>query len=359
VAPLAATIAAGVAVRVGLALAKAGSERRSARLRRSERRLGLLDGEDPTAGLRRMLLAQADLAIEELTSAGQGEEGEQAVHETRKAIKRMRTLLRLLREELGEPLYERENAVLRELGHNLAGARDAEVMLDTFNALTARGSKQLKGRRGVARLRAQLQAERERTRAVLLEDVAGRQAAITRLKGFRDRVGNWSSDAPERAVERGARRLYERGRRDYRQAKRGKRPHTRRMHEWRKRVKDLRYAAEALGLVEQGTGGGKSSATKASKWLRGFAKRADRLSELLGEEHDLAVLSQWIEARCAERGGGTVGRRTAKELSRLIAKRRRRLRRRALGEGKRLYGHSAKQITRRMRAARSRAQRLS
>lgn len=359
VAPLAATIAAGVAVRVGLALAKAGSERRSARLRRCERRLGLLGGEPALAGLRRMMLAQADLAIEALASADSGEQSEQAVHETRKAIKRMRTLLRLLREDLGEPVYARENAVLRDLGRSLSGARDAEVMLATFQALTRRGSKQLRARRGVARLRTELQAERERTRTELIEDAAGRRRAIGQLKAFSDRAGKWDTDASGRAVEQGARRLYERGRRGYRQAKRGKRPHTRRMHEWRKRVKDLRYAAEALGPVEQGAAGGKASAAKPAKWVRRVAKRADRLSELLGEEHDLAVLSEWIDDRCSRRGRPAVGQRTAKELSRLIARRRRKLRKRALRQGKRLYGHPAGEFTRHLRAARSRPSKLS
>jgi CHAD domain-containing protein len=348
-----------VAVRVGLALAKAGTERRSARLRRGERRLGLLDREPALAGLRRMMLAQADLAIEALTSADSGARGEQAVHETRKAIKRMRALLRLLREDLGDPVYARENAVLRELGHSLSGARDAEVMFATFQALTRRGSKQLRARRGVARLRAELQAERERTRTELLEDAAGRRRAIGQLKAFSDRAGRWDTDASERAVYRGAGRLYGRGRRGRRQAKRGKRPHTRRMHEWRKRVKDLRYATEALGPLEQGAAGGKASKAKPAKWVRRVAKRANRLSELLGEEHDLAVLSEWIEDRCSGRGRPAVARRTAKELSRLIAKRRRNLRKRALRQGKGLYGHPSREFTRHLRAARSRPSKLS
>ena len=360
VAPLAATIAAGVAVRVGLALAKAGSERRSARLRRSERRLGLSDGERTLDGLQRMMLAQADLAVEALESASSGEHGEQAVHETRKAIKRMRTLLRLLREELGEAVYARENRALRELGHSLTGARDAEVMLETFQTLTARGSKRMNDRRGVARLRAALQAERERTRMELLEDTAVRPRTIGQLKAFRGRAGGWSMGASDRTVEQGARSLFEQGRWGYRRARRGKRPHTRRMHEWRKRVKDLRYAAEALGPAKQRAVGRDASAEKAARWLRRVARRADRLSELLGEEHDLAVLSDWVEDRRSDRGGRALaGRRTVKELSRLIAKRRRKLRGRALREGKRLYGRPGKELTRRMRAARNQSSQLS
>ncbi len=354
-APLAATIAAGMAMRVGFALARASSERRSAKLRRSERRLGLADGESAREGLRRMLLSQIDLAIESLASAGSGERGEQAVHETRKAIKRMRTLLRLLKDELEEHVFTRENALLRELGHDLAGARDAEVMLETFEAVAARGSKQLRGRPAVARLRSALRAERERTRAELLGDEVGRRRAIGQLEAFRSRVGIWSmGGAPERGVEHGALRLYEHGRRRYRRAKRGKRPHIRRMHEWRKRVKDLRYVAEALGPVEPHSAGGNARAKKAAKWLHAMGKRADRLSEILGEEHDLAVLGAWIEERSSSSVNRKekVGKRTAKELSRLIAKRRGKLRRRALREGERLYGQAGGKLTRRIRAAR-------
>ena len=49
------------------------------------------------------------------------------MHETRKALKRLRALVRLLREELGEQAFERENAALRDVARRLAGARDAEV----------------------------------------------------------------------------------------------------------------------------------------------------------------------------------------------------------------------------------------
>ncbi len=69
VAPLAATLAATAAVGIGVVLARAGGERRSKRLRRRERRLGLTCDERLTAGLRRMAIAQAELAIEELEGA--------------------------------------------------------------------------------------------------------------------------------------------------------------------------------------------------------------------------------------------------------------------------------------------------
>ncbi len=55
---------------------------------------------------------------------------------------------------------------------------------------------------------------------------------------------DWPSIA---VVERDLLRLYRQGRQRHRYAASGK-GNTRALHEWRKRVKDLRYAAEMLGL---------------------------------------------------------------------------------------------------------------
>ncbi|HLL92518.1 MAG TPA: CHAD domain-containing protein, partial [Solirubrobacteraceae bacterium] len=157
-------------VGVGAALAKAERERRCARLRRRDRQLGLRAGEPLGAAMQRMALAQADLAIE-LLGGGQSANGthhaaapdENAVHETRKALKRLRALVALLAGELGEQAVARENRALRDVGRSLAGARDAEVMLGTLDALIERHPRKLARRGGVRRLRARLAAEHERS----------------------------------------------------------------------------------------------------------------------------------------------------------------------------------------------------
>ena len=84
-----------------------------------------------------MALGQLDLAIELLSTARNGGPDEDAVHETRKALKRLRALVRLLEPELGAQAFARENAALRDAGRRLAGARDAEVMVGTLDALIA------------------------------------------------------------------------------------------------------------------------------------------------------------------------------------------------------------------------------
>ena len=83
--------------------------------------------------------------------------------------------------------------------------------------------------------------------------------------------------------------------------------------------------------------------------MRRVARRADRLGEMLGEDHDLALL----EARVRERSRAFAGeRKVRKRLLRLIAARRRKLRKRALREGERLYRRPPRRFVRRVKRAR-------
>jgi hypothetical protein len=124
------------------------------------------------------------------------------------------------------------------------------------------------------------------------------------------------------------------------------------MHEWRKRVKDLRYVAEMLDSREQG-GDGRSRARGKEERLRKIASRADALGELLGEDHDLAVLADWIRAN-GKRRRTRLGRKTRRTLLSLIARRRRELRRKALRDGERLYRPRPKKFLRRVRVSQRR-----
>jgi CHAD domain-containing protein len=402
VAPLAATVAAtvtvAVGVRVGLALARSERERRRAhelarererqleldRQLELERGLALGPGEQLGDGLRRMALGQVDLALEMLDT-GDGTAiasapDERAVHETRKALKRLRALVRLLEGELGGKACAREDAALRDAARSLAGARDAAVMLSTLDALMQRHPRTLGRRRGVLELRRRLRAEHARMERHTLADPAARAQTLGELHALRWRVDAWSlsdRDGVE-PIEADLVRLYRQGRTRYRRVARGKGDRMIAMHEWRKRVKDLRYAAEML--ERRGTRGssdasggsrngsrshGGSARSDGSGWsLRQLARRADELGELLGEEHDLAVLVARL--RAGGLGGSGVdqtwytGRRTRERLLKQIAKRRRTLRKRALRDGRRLYRDEPKVFVRRVRAAYARdARRVS
>jgi CHAD domain-containing protein len=287
-----------------------------------------LGPEEPLArGCKRVALQQFDLVIELLETPSQTADTGSVTHEARKSLKRLRALLRLLREDLGEQRFGHENKVLRDSARDLAPARDTEALLETLDDLIERFPVELGARRGVRRVRTGLAARRDRC-APRDQDVA---RILGDLHAARLRLYTW--DPPDQAsthVLVGLQRLYRQGRRRERVARRskpGQRGSTVAMHDWRKRVKDLRYAAETLGLRE-------------------MARRAKRLGDTLGEDHDLALLESFIGDHGRHLGAGAGSR---KALRKVIARRRRRLRRRALAQGADLYAKPPKKLASRLR----------
>ncbi|HYM45016.1 MAG TPA: CHAD domain-containing protein [Solirubrobacteraceae bacterium] len=365
---LAATVLVGVTVAVA-ALARAERGRRAMRagLPERERHFGLLAGEPAAEGLRRVALGQLDLAIELLAGESTVSPDDEAVHETRKALKRLRALLRLLEDALGPGRAARERAVVREAASRLAGARDAEVMVGTLDALVRRHPRRLGRRRGVIELRAHLERERvaAAARALGAADrsatpalngwaeeralpTAERTHAAAELSALRDRVASWTlPDRPVgKLVDSGLVRVYREGRVRFGRAA-ARKPSPTALHRWRKHVKDLRYVAEVLDVQSAPDADAARATTSGDGRLAKLARRADALGELLGEEHDLALLAELArtDKRLQRR------KRARRALLRTIARRRARLRERALRAGGRLYARKPKRFVRRMRAS--------
>jgi CHAD domain-containing protein len=312
-----------------------------------------------------MAVGQLDLAIEVLEGLDDAGAPERAVHETRKALKRLRALLRLLEPNLGEEVYAREDAAIRDAGRRLSGSRDAEVLLATLDGLIESHPGKLAGRGGVARLRAHLSSERDGAWRSTLADSAARVLTLEELRACRVRVAAW--EPPQRhgveLVQPGFTRVYRQGRRRYRRAAHGRGERTLALHPWRKRVKDLRYAAEALQWREDAVKGRakpkgrrarrrRARAREQAAWLRRLARGADDLGELLGQEHDLAVLGEYVRTLGVASGTKPrVGARSRRRILKLIAARRRKLRKRALRDGERLYRRSPARLAVRLASA--------
>jgi len=342
----------------GLVVARAVLERerrvaRAARLPLKARRFGLLSDETPASGCRRIALGQLDLAIE-LLGGESSTPPEEAVHETRKALKRVRALMRLLEGELGVKRATRERVILRDAAARLAGARDAEVMVSTLDALMHRHPRKLGRRRGLVELREVLERERRAASARMLgEDAATRERVAEELSDVRARVAKWKLPAGRsagRLTGPGLEHIYRAGRTGRRRAGR-RHAAAKVLHKWRKHVKDLRYAAEVLDVREQAKSGSKLSGKRGfkstSKPMAKIARRADRLSEILGEEHDLMLLAERVRAHEPLKRRR---KRTRKRLLRAISRRRAGLRRRALRDGERLYARKPGRFVRSMRA---------
>jgi CHAD domain-containing protein len=334
-----------MALSAGVALAKAGRERRTARQRRHDRRLGIIPGEHLAQALPRMALGQVDLMLE-LLARDEHTLSAETVHETRKALKRLRALLRVLEHQLGSTETARESDILRGAAQRLSRARDAEVMLATLDALIARHPRKLGHRRGVRQLRKRLLAEQQRIERATLSDPATRTAVLAELHCLRARVSAWQlADRPGiTLIEHDLTRLYAKGRKRQLRVLRGKGDQVLAMHAWRKRVKDLRYVAEMLQRRDT------PKRSRADKRMRKLASRADTLGELLGEDHDLAILAQNLRAgknADPSAAGARTWRtkpKTRTALLKAIAKRRRQLRKRALRDGARLYRRSPRKL---------------
>ena len=96
--------------------------------------------EDLRDGVRRIAVEQMERAL-----AAPHADSDRIVwvHETRKALKRTRSLLRCVRDALGDQRWRAENAALREIAVGLSTLRDRDVVHQTLTELTASGDADL------------------------------------------------------------------------------------------------------------------------------------------------------------------------------------------------------------------------
>ncbi len=241
--------------------------------------------------MQRVALGQFDRITHGLTD--RNGDRDEAVHTARKAMKRLRGMLRLVRDEVGTPAYRVENTLLRDTARRLAPARDGFVMLRTLDGLRDAYRGVLR-KRAFDHTRSYLQARHDEARRTVIEDDQLIADVVVTLKAARARYAAWEAASLERpnsklaargmrddfdAMAPGLRRVYARGRRAMRQAYRDGTVES--FHEWRKRVKYLRYQLEALEPIWP-------------ELLAAHAGRLDELGELLGDDHDLAELGDIV-----------------------------------------------------------------
>lgn len=240
----------------------------------------LQGGEFLASGLQRIGLEQLDFA----SAAFEEYPLDIAIHEARKAMRRVRAVLRLVRDPLGNRVYRTENVALRDTGRIIGGSRDATVLVETVRGLSLLYSDVIYAD-AFAELEHHLlerdELIRRRITASTIEEVIGR------LQAIRGRFAGWppTLGAPGPAfddfavVRRGIRRVYRRGQR--RMADAALLGTTEAHHIWRKRVRYLRFQMELLEGMWP-------------RMQRGLARDLAFLADLLGAEHDLAVLEELL-----------------------------------------------------------------
>lgn len=91
--------------------------------------------ESVSAGIRRLILEEVHYILEQLTSTEIVRD--MGIHEARKGCKRVRAALRLVRNEIGETVFKKENIRFRDAAQKLAAARDSWVKIEVLNNLIA------------------------------------------------------------------------------------------------------------------------------------------------------------------------------------------------------------------------------
>ncbi len=225
-------------------------------------------------GVRRILDEQISLAIFHLRN--RGENVDAAVHESRKCLKRTRSLLRLVRPSIPKQAA-RENRRLQIPGRTLSELRDAQALIGTLEDLKKRLDGRAAGAAGIEELLRKRKEHIARemdsngTFEKVLENLADARASISQLPldGLTFAIIAESFAAGVRS-----------GRKAFQQAESDRSADN--FHECRKRVKDFRYQLSVL----------------APMWadvLEGYSDAAKELEEYLGDDHNLAVLADLIK----------------------------------------------------------------
>jgi CHAD domain-containing protein len=254
-----------------------------------------------------------------LARLGEPRPSEKSVHEARKALKKARAALRLLRPGLEPAAYRAENALLRDAGRSLAPLRDTTALRDVLDALRERKA----GDRRVAvlaRLATGLQVEEKR----FATEPATREAALAScLRLLKQSLARAErpdfADIGGKPLAKGMRRIYRKAREALAGARASRTPEA--LHEWRKQTK---YLLNAIAMVDGAQKG------RMKKTVR----RAEKLADRLGDAHDLDLLA----ARARRRA------RDFRSLEALIGKRRAKLEKRAFALGRRLYKRRPKRF---------------
>jgi CYTH domain-containing protein/CHAD domain-containing protein len=286
----------------------------------------LLEDEDAAAGIRRVIVGRLEKATERLREPSDGDALAEAIHGARKDLKKARAALRLVREELGEKTFKRENRALRDAGRLLSASRDAEVKLETLESL-------VEGDAGdappgpTALWREALIADRDR---IVDADADRTEAAVATIEEVLARAPHWElHHAGWKLLAPGLDAAYREGREAFEAL--SAEPDFEAVHDLRKRGKDLWYQVRLL----------------RDAWapvLEPTAEEIHDFTDLLGDHHDLAVLAEDLGGRDEiDPAHSTILRSLIEaEQIALLAD--------ALGLGARIYAEKPKAFGRRLRA---------
>jgi CHAD domain-containing protein len=251
------------------------------------------------------------------------------VHEIRKNFKKIKTVHRLIRSQLGKEKYKIENIFYRDSGRILSDLRDSTVLIYTFDKLLEHAELEMSNfdfsvfKNFLVEKHKNISASKHKKSQVI-------NFLSTDLLLARSRVFDWPISGDNfKIIKKNLQRIYEQGQvymyAVFNEAVKEN------VHEWRKRVKDLWYSIRILNNL----------------WpeiMSPLVVLLGKLSDILGDTNDLFLLKQRIIANQNKFKDG----QHTKELINFIDKRIIDLLRDARSIGRKVYSEDSKYFVGRM-----------
>jgi CHAD domain-containing protein len=219
-------------------------------------------------GMRRLARKELRRAAEALATMSPGDE---AIHEARKSVKKVRAIMSLIEADAGRLGDCRKR--LRRANRTLSGPRDADATLSILKTLTTKMPRLL-SEHTFASVRHRLSVNKQS--AMEAAECQGAWGKVGReLEKIRQDVKGWRPDHRGfRALQAGIRSAHRRGRKRLADAQ--SRQGATEFHEWRKEMKGWWYA---LRLIQA-----------CNSSVRRDADALHRAETELGDDHNLVVL---------------------------------------------------------------------
>jgi len=282
------------------------------------------NGESLAKAFGRIAAEEIDLAMAQSRRLHRGE----AVHNARKALKRLRALLRSLRVAFPKKLFRAENRHIAATCRRISPLRDVHVQLRTLGKLKAAASP------AGDHIRRQLLRQQS---SFIRRIPALRKTVRALLDVSRQSLASWPlRKATAEDLASGLKRIYKQGREAFKTAR--KSPTPGHLHAWRKKTKSLGYGLEMIKNLGSG---------ELSKMIR----CSDILTEALGDDQDLFMVLRALDKEHRSNPASDFNR-----LANRISLKRAKRQKRAFKLGEKVYGEKLggfeKRLDRYLRRAR-------
>ncbi|MDT0686152.1 CHAD domain-containing protein [Autumnicola psychrophila] len=229
--------------------------------------------EDLNENINRIASEEIEACLTSLKKA----EINEAVHDIRKRLKKLRALARLVRDEMGEKQYKKINIYFRDLGRELAPIRDLTANMETVDNLKERYGDHIYVK-FFDSIKQELEKERDKVTEELQEKDFFSEYLVEKLETAKERLEDWPVKSTDIAVILPSlKRVYERGADALEEAYAN--PNAATFHEWRKRAEYLWHHSELLQDVWPGL-------------FKTLEAEIHLLADYLGDDHDLMVLDE-------------------------------------------------------------------